>query len=181
MRSLRKYAGKTIIEHTCVNFQTRYCKRERKTLGRKRKATWAAIFWIHVLNWPGLKWARAVSKITWQVLHKCSQSLHLGDLLSPVKSVVLGFYVGLRNAHVGQIQRPREKILINIWEAQIHLPPPFNRSITWPGLNDVMNCDNNVTSTWCANCPGGFVTWPGEGFLVRLSLLLAAKNMDMMS
>ncbi len=48
-----------------------------------------------------------VSKVTWHRLLKYSPPLHLGDLLSPVKSlegeqsVVLAFYAGAQNVLVG--------------------------------------------------------------------------------
>ncbi len=51
-----------------------------------QKSTGMVILFIHFLNWPELKVAKAVPKVTWQLFHKCSPSLHLGDLLSPVKS-----------------------------------------------------------------------------------------------
>ncbi len=46
---------------------------------------------------------------------KCSPSLHLGDLLSQVKSLegeqsaVYAFYTGAQDAQFGQILRPRGK------------------------------------------------------------------------
>ncbi len=55
--------------------------RDWKALIDKQKLNWVAIF-------PSgfeLKSIRAVSKVIWQLLHKYSPSLHLGDLLGPVK------------------------------------------------------------------------------------------------
>ncbi len=69
----------------------------------------AKINFIRVLNWRELKSVRVASNFIWHLLHKYSPSLHLGDLQSPVKlledeqSVVLAFYAGAQNAHVGQI------------------------------------------------------------------------------
>ncbi len=89
--------------------------RQKKNIKKQKKLTWAAIFFIHVLNWRELKSVGAVSKFTWPLFHKRSPSLHLGDLLSPFKSLegeqyaVLAFYAGAQNAHVGQIWRPRAK------------------------------------------------------------------------
>ncbi len=40
------------------------------------------IFFIHILNWPGLKAVRAAPKATWPLLHKCIPPLHLDDLVS---------------------------------------------------------------------------------------------------
>ncbi len=54
--------------------------RQKKNIKKQKKLTWAAIFFIHVLNWRELKSVRAVSKFTWPLFHKCSPSLHLGDL-----------------------------------------------------------------------------------------------------
>ncbi len=67
------------------------------------------------VNWRKTKSVWAVSKIIWHMLQLYGPSLHLGDLLSPVKSLegeqsaVLEFYAGALNAHVGQIKRPRPK------------------------------------------------------------------------
>ncbi len=62
-------------------------------------------FFIHVLNLREFKSVRVVSKFTWPLLNKCSACLHLGDSLSPVKSMegeqsaVLAFYAGAQDAH----------------------------------------------------------------------------------
>ncbi len=58
---------------------------DRKAFRNKQLSTWAVIFFIHVLNWSGFTSARAVSKVTWQLFHKCSPPLHLGYLFSPVE------------------------------------------------------------------------------------------------
>ncbi len=58
------------------------------------------MFWIDVS-------IREVSKFTLHLLHTYSPPLHLGDLLSPGKSLEGEQSAVL--AHVGQIKRPREK------------------------------------------------------------------------
>ncbi len=62
-------------------------RQKKKTFRNKQKLTWVAIVFIHVMNWRGLKSVRAASNFTWHLLHKYSPSLHLGNLLSPVKSL----------------------------------------------------------------------------------------------
>ncbi len=46
--------------------------------------TWAAIFFIRILNWPELKVFMAVSTVTWLFLRKHCPPFNLGDLLSPI-------------------------------------------------------------------------------------------------
>ncbi len=81
---------------------------ERETLRDNEKSFSP---FTHVLNWPGLKSFRAVSRDLRQLPHTCNQSLHLGDLLSPAKSLegkqsaVLASYAGAQNTDVGQIWR----------------------------------------------------------------------------
>ncbi len=60
-------------------------------------------FLYSCFNWRELKSDRAVSKFTWHLLHEYSLSLHLGDLVSPVKSLKddqSAFYAGAQNVHV---------------------------------------------------------------------------------
>ncbi len=71
--------------------------------------SWAATFFIHVLNWLELKSLTAVSKVIWQWLHKCSPSIHSSYWLSPFKSLeskqsslALAFIEGSQNVHVSQ-------------------------------------------------------------------------------
>ncbi len=70
----------------------------QKSIKKQTEIIWAAIFFIYILNWRESKSVWAVSKSTWHLLHKYSPSLHLGDLLSQVKSLegeqsaVLAFY-----------------------------------------------------------------------------------------
>ncbi len=69
----------------CVcQFSSTLLYARQKALKGKQKPTGAADFLIPVKKWPGLKSAGAVSRVTQQLLHKCSSSFHLGDLLSPV-------------------------------------------------------------------------------------------------
>ncbi len=66
--TLFKWIIKAFIEHTCANFQATCCTRDRKVLRGKKISTWAAIFFIYVLNQPGQKLTGAVSNVTWRLL-----------------------------------------------------------------------------------------------------------------
>ncbi len=65
-------------------YRIKMCKFDRNALRDKQKST---MFFIRVLKWPELKSVGAVSKVTRELLHKCSPALHLGDLLSRFKSL----------------------------------------------------------------------------------------------
>ncbi len=58
-----------------------------KTVKKQAEKNWTAIVLIRVLNWREMKSIRATSKATWHLFHKRNPSVHLGDLLSPLKSL----------------------------------------------------------------------------------------------
>ncbi len=80
-------ASKTFIKHTWADFQVPYCTWCRKALRNKQKSTWAASFFIHVLNWREWKSVRAVQPVS-----------PLCDLSSPVKSLEYEQSVVLRQS-----------------------------------------------------------------------------------
>ncbi len=79
------YVSKSFIEQ----FSSTVLHARQAGIKRQTEINLSAIFFIHTLNCPKLKSVSAVPKVTLQILHKCSPSLHLGDLLSPVKSLKL--------------------------------------------------------------------------------------------
>ncbi len=71
--------------------------RQKKSIKKQKKLTWATILFSHVLNWRELKSVRAVSKFNWPLLHKYSPSLHLGEQ-SPGRRAIGGFGILRRSA-----------------------------------------------------------------------------------
>ncbi len=70
--------------HMCI-FSGIPLHARHKSIKRQTKIISSGPFFVHVWNWKGLNSARAVSKVTWQLLHKCSLFLHLGNFWHPVK------------------------------------------------------------------------------------------------
>ncbi len=81
-----------VVSNTFINtnvpiFRHHIASQTETNIKKQKKLTWASIFFIHILNWREFKLVRAVSKFTWHLFHKCSLSLHLGDLQSQLKSL----------------------------------------------------------------------------------------------
>ncbi len=92
---------------------------------------------------------RAVSKFTWQLLHKYSLSLHLIDLLSPVKSLegeqltVLVFYARVQYAHIGRTKK------LKFTSISGSIPGPARNALPkflLVGRKTIINCDKLLPS-----------------------------------